>query len=159
MAAINKILYPTDMSEHSLVALPLAVDLAKRYNAKLHCLHVLDIEHEFFLEGGYVAPMVVSTPLPVEQMKKAGEEQLEAFIKEHVSALGDSVTRKVITGKPFVEIIRYAREESIDLIVLGTHGHSALASMLLGSVAEKVVRKAPCPVLTVRHPKHKFEAP
>jgi nucleotide-binding universal stress UspA family protein len=65
----------------------------------------------------------------------------------------------VLVGAPFVEIIRYARDQSIDLIVIGTHGHSALAAMLLGAVAEKVVRKAPCPVLTVRHPKHVFEMP
>jgi nucleotide-binding universal stress UspA family protein len=65
----------------------------------------------------------------------------------------------VLVGTPFVEIIHYARDQSIDLIVLGTHGRSALAAMLLGTVAEKVVRKAPCPVLTVRHPQHKFEMP
>jgi nucleotide-binding universal stress UspA family protein len=73
--------------------------------------------------------------------------------------LGDSVKRVVVMGKPFAEIIRYAREQAIDLIVLGTHGRSALGSMLLGGVAEKVVRKAPCAVLTVRHPDHQFEAP
>ena len=67
MAAINKILYPTDMSEISLVALPLAVDLAKRYNAKLYCLHVLDIEHEFFLEGGYIAPVIISILCPLSR--------------------------------------------------------------------------------------------
>ena len=62
-------------------------------------------------------------------------------------------------GKPFEQIIRHARQEEIDLIVIGTHGHSALGSMLLGSVAEKVIRKAPCAVLSIRHPDHKFEAP
>jgi nucleotide-binding universal stress UspA family protein len=62
-------------------------------------------------------------------------------------------------GPPFLEIVRYAQEANIDLIVLGTHGRGGLAHMLLGSVAEKVVRKAPCPVLTVRHPEHEFVAP
>ena len=80
------------------------------------------------------------------------------FVKENLSDL-NKVTPRVLVGTPFVEIIRYAREQSIDLIVMGTHGHSALAAMLLGTVAEKVVRKAPCPVLTVRDPRHKFEAP
>src|SRR5207302_3469836 len=64
-----------------------------------------------------------------------------------------------LTGSPFVEIVRYAKEQNIDLIVLGTHGRGPIAHMLLGSVAEKVVRKAPCPVLTVRHPEHEFVMP
>ena len=62
-------------------------------------------------------------------------------------------------GSPFVEIVRYAKSENIDLIVMGTHGRGPIAHMLLGSVAEKVVRKAPCPVLTVRHPEHEFVMP
>jgi len=62
-------------------------------------------------------------------------------------------------GHPFVEVVRYAREESIDLIVMGTHGRGAVGHLLLGSVAERVVRKAPCPVLTVRHPQHEFVRP
>jgi nucleotide-binding universal stress UspA family protein len=61
-----------------------------------------------------------------------------------------------IVGSPFYEIVRYATEQQIDLIVIGTHGRGPLGHMLLGSVAEKVVRKAPCPVLTVRHPQHEF---
>ena len=62
-------------------------------------------------------------------------------------------------GAPFLEIIRYAKENDVDLIVLGTHGRSGLAHVLLGSVAERVVRKSPCPVLTVRHPEHEFVMP
>ena len=64
-----------------------------------------------------------------------------------------------LVGTPFVEIIRYAREHEIDLIVMGTHGRGLIAHVLMGSVAEKVVRKAPCPVLTVRHPEHEFVMP
>jgi nucleotide-binding universal stress UspA family protein len=63
------------------------------------------------------------------------------------------------SGSPFVEVVRYAREEGIDLIVLGTHGRGAIAHMLLGSVAERVVRKAHCPVMTVRQPEHAFVMP
>ena len=62
-------------------------------------------------------------------------------------------------GTPFEEIVRFAREKDIDLIVMGTHGHTGLAHLFLGSVAEKVVRRAPCPVLTVRHPEHEFVHP
>ncbi len=62
-------------------------------------------------------------------------------------------------GGPYVEIVRYAKERDIDLIVMGTHGRGFVAHMLMGSVAEKVVRRAPCPVLTVRHPEHDFVVP
>ena len=71
-------------------------------------------------------------------------------------SVGELVTQ---VGHPFVEIVRYAREHEIDLIVMGTHGRGPIGHMLMGSVAEKVVRKAPCPVLTVRHPEHRFEYP
>ncbi|MEN6424595.1 MAG: universal stress protein [Phycisphaerales bacterium] len=159
MTTIGKILYATDFSKRSLVALPLAVDLAKRYNAALHCVHVLDTEQDLFLEGGYMAPMVAGAAFDIAQLRQQAQTQLDQFVAEHVADLADSVKKVLLLGKPFVEIIHYARDEGIDLIVLGTHGRSALASMLLGSVTEKVVRKAPCAVLTVRHSEHRFEAP
>ena len=66
---------------------------------------------------------------------------------------------EMVCGSPFLEIIAYAKSREIDLIVMGTHGRGPIAHMLMGSVAEKVVRKAPCPVLTVRHPEHEFLMP
>ena len=74
-------------------------------------------------------------------------------------AEGKLVVRATAQGTPFLEIIRYAKEKDIDMIVMGTHGRSGLVHMLMGSVAEKVVRKAPCPVLTVRPEGHKFVMP
>jgi nucleotide-binding universal stress UspA family protein len=159
MAAIRKILYPTDFSERSLAALPLAVDLAQRYDAELHCLHVVDMPSEFVLEDSYMLPLTTEYRPDYDKLKEVAESHLEQFVTEHMPDLRDSVKRAVIMGKPFAEILRYAREQGIDLIVLGTHGRSALGSMLLGSVAEKVVRKATCAVLTVRHPEHRYEAP
>jgi nucleotide-binding universal stress UspA family protein len=73
--------------------------------------------------------------------------------------LAAGVERVVRTGTPFVEIVRYAREKDIDVIVMGTHGHSGLVHAMIGSVAEKVVRKAGCPVLTVRPEGHQFVMP
>ncbi|UCD50642.1 MAG: universal stress protein [Phycisphaerales bacterium] len=159
MIEIKKILYPTDFSEHSLAALPIALDLAERYQARLHCLHVVDSENELLRQGGYIAPMIRSYPLDAAELRQSAHDRLEKFLEEHAPAAHASVNKAVTLGKPFVEIVRYCRQEDIALIVLGTHGHSALASILLGSVAEKVVRKAPCAVLTVRHPEHEFEAP
>ena len=154
---INRILYPTDFSEYSLAALPYAIGLAQQNNAKLFCLHVVELAHEEYLLNEYMVPL--STPhVPEYKVLKAARARLERFVTENLSEI-DNVTPRVLVGVPFVEIIRYAREQSIDLIVIGTHGHSALATMLLGSVAEKVIRKAPCPVLSIRHPQHKFEMP
>jgi nucleotide-binding universal stress UspA family protein len=155
MVNIKNILYPTDFSEHSLVALPMALDLTDRYGASLHCLHALDLGHEFYLASEYLAPF----PIDEASVRSSVEERLESFAQEHVKKASRPLRQVVVLGKPFVEIIRYCQEEKIDLIVLGTHGHSALASILLGSVAEKVVRKAPCAVLTIRHPEHRFTAP
>jgi len=159
VATIGKILYATDFSKRSLAALPLAVDLAKRYNAQLYCVHVLNAENELFLEGGYLTPILAAAAFDIAELKQRVQTQLDQFVAEHIGDAVDSVKKSLLLGKPFVEIIRYARAEGIDLIVLGTHGRSAIASMLLGSVAEKVVRGAPCAVLTVRHPEQRFVAP
>lgn len=159
MVAIQRILHPTDFSDRSLAALPLALDLTRLYDAELHCLHVVDVSGEFILEDSYMLPLAADYRPDYDQLRKAAESRLDEFVARHMSEVRDSVKQAVAIGKAFAEIIHYARERDIDLIVLGTHGRSALGSMLLGSVAEKVVRKAPCAVLTVRHPEHRFEAP
>jgi len=159
MAAIRKILYPTDFSERSAVAVSLALDLAGLYGAELHCLHVVDAPGEFIVEDSYMLPLTADYRPDYGELKKSAEAHLDEFISQHMADVKDSIRKTVVIGKPFSEIIHYARDRDIDLIVLGTHGRSALGSMLLGSVAEKVVRKAPCAVLTVRHPAHRFEAP
>jgi len=156
---IGKILYPTDFSKYSLAALPLATDLAKRYHAEIHVLHAVDTPCEFLMEDGGVGPLVTSYPTDVDQLKTSAEQRLGEFVREHLADLEASAKQVVVVGQAFAEIVRYAGAQHIDLIVLGTHGHSALASMLLGNVAEKVVRKAPCAVLTVRHPEQKLASP
>ncbi len=156
MAQIKKILYPTDFSEHSLCALPYAKELAKNSSAEIHCLHVVDESYQYWLGAGEAAMPVV---MPVEDIKSSAQEHMKQFVETHFGDRQDSVVTNIVTGRPFVEIIHYARGNEIDLIVIATHGHGALASMFLGSVTEKVVRKSSCPVLTVRHPEHKFEIP
>jgi nucleotide-binding universal stress UspA family protein len=157
MLNLKKILYPTDFSEYSLAALPYAVDLAQQNDAELYCLYVVEIPQEEYLTSEYMVPLNVPH-VPEDKILRNARARLDRFVAEKLSGI-DNVTSRVLAGVPFVEIIRYARDQSIDLIVIGTHGHSALAAMLLGTVAEKVVRKAPCPVLTVKHPDHVFEMP
>jgi nucleotide-binding universal stress UspA family protein len=157
MINISKILYPTDFSEYSMAALPYAIDLTRQNNAELFCLHVVEMPKEEYLTSEYMVPLNLPH-VPEDKVLRTARARLKKFVAENLSEI-DKITSRVLVGTPYIEIIRYARDQSIDLIVIGTHGHSALAAMLLGSVAEKVVRKAPCPVLTVRHPEHKFEMP
>ena len=157
MLNLKNILYPTDFSEHSLVALPYAAGLTQQNNSNLYCLHVVEMHQEEYLTSEYKIPLNVPH-VPEDKVLRTTRARMERFVKENFPETG-KVTSRVLIGIPFVEIIRYARDQSIDLIVIGTHGNSALAATLLGTVAEKVVRKAPCPVLTVRHPQHKFEMP
>lgn len=156
MMKLKKILYPTDFSELSLCALPHAIQFARDFDAELHCLHVVDESYQYWLGAGdNVAPAVI----PMEDVRQSSQKQLDEFVEKHLAADRARVTVELVIGRPFVEIIRYSREKDIDMIVIATHGRGGLASVLLGSVAEKVVRKSPCPVLTVRHPDHKFEMP
>lgn len=155
MIKMEKILYPTDFSDLSLLALKYAKSFAKQYNAELHCLHVMDDAYQYWLAMG---PDGVPAGPDLEQITNASNQQMEQFKSEHLSDI-PNLTVKMATGKPFLEIIRYARDEKIDLIVIATHGRSGLRHVLMGSVAEKVVRKAPCPVLTCRSGEHEFVIP
>ena len=155
MIELHRILVPTDFSKHSEVALTYAVALAEKFGAELVLLHVVQDLALFIPDAVAVAPPIAA---PVEQFVAAARDALERVAKadnlQHVR-----VRREVREGTPFYEIIRFAKEGDIDLIVMGTHGHAGLTHVLLGSVTEKVVRKAPCPVLTVRHPEHEFVHP
>ena len=156
MMKLDKLLYPTDFSELSLAALPYAIQLARDFDAELHCLHVVDESYQYWMGAGdNVAPTII----PVDEVRESGRKQFEEFVAKHLAEDKGRLVTELVMGRPFVEIIRYSQKHDIDMIVIATHGRGGLASMLLGSVAEKVVRKSPCPVLTVRHPEHKFEMP
>ncbi len=155
MIEFRKILYATDFSDLSAWALTYAGYLADTCRAELHCVHVVDDSYQYWLSLD-AAPIPAGPP--VEQIAAAAEQQMHRFLEGKLPE-GVRVVKKVLCGRPFVEIIRYARDRQMDLIVTGTHGHSGLRHVLMGSVAEKVVRKSPCPVLTVRHPDHEFEMP
>lgn len=145
MRPIRKILVPTDFSDNAAQALDAAVDLARRYEATLLLLHVYQPPVYAFPDGIVLAGSKVLLSMADASDRGLAEAKAQA---EQLGARGVSVQSAL--GTPFADIIRVAREEDADLIVMGTHGRTGLAHALLGSVTEKVVRKAPCPVLTVR---------
>jgi nucleotide-binding universal stress UspA family protein len=156
MIALHQILIPTDFSIPSEVAGQYAKALAETFGASLHVLHVLD---ESYLTWAATEGMALPVEADVRaEAESSANNRLQQVLTE---AEREKYRARIVLriGSPFVEIIRYAREENIDLIVMGTHGRGLIAHLLLGSVAERVVRKAPCPVLTVRHPEHEFVLP
>jgi nucleotide-binding universal stress UspA family protein len=156
MAELKKILVPTDFSEHSEHAAAYAVELARQYGSnEIHCIHVSDIPADLLATSAYY--MTGPSEQFVEQVREEGRKGLDAFVKKNFKDV--PVKAVFLEGRPFVEIIRYARENEIDLIVISTHGRSGLKHALFGNVAEKVVRKAPCPVLVVKQEERDFVLP
>ncbi|MFP4056531.1 MAG: universal stress protein [Candidatus Brocadiia bacterium] len=152
---VRRVLFPTDFSDFSLEAMDYAVAVAEDHGAVLHVLNVVPTP-EMAVQFEPMAP-VLDTGFFAE-MEKGAEEQLDGVVPEDVSQRVEVITA-IRRGAPFLEIVRYAKEEDVDLIVIATHGRSGLRHALFGSVAEKVVRKAPCPVLSVRPKGHDFQMP
>ena len=152
MIRVKNILVPTDLGEHSAKAVLYGAELAATFGADPHLRHIVDTTPLMYGEmGDYYPPETVAEP------EAAAVKQLDGLTIASADNL--QVNRKVVQGRPFVEIVRYAKDNEIDMIVIGTHGRFPIAHMLLGSVAEKVVRKAPCPVLVVRDEQHHFVMP
>jgi nucleotide-binding universal stress UspA family protein len=142
---IKTILFPTDFSNGARAAMDHAISLSKDYNAKLILLYVIQ---DISIAEWYIPSSISVTDL-VEDMQKSAWNEMNKWNTE-VSAKVKDVEKMVVRGVPFVEIIKTAKNKNADLIVIGTHGRTGIDHMLFGSTAEKVVRKAPCPVLTVR---------
>jgi nucleotide-binding universal stress UspA family protein len=150
---IRRILVPVDFSALADVAFEYALGLAQRLDAKLLLLHVFQVPAFAYPDA--------SVPLPAETLLEAehmARSSLDKLLKR-AEAASVPASPLLLEGAAFVEIIRAARSEGADLIVMSTHGRTGLRHALLGSVAEKVVRKAPCPVLVVRSPGATFEPP
>ncbi len=146
MVSFQRILVPVDFSPSSERALEAGCTLARQFHAELHLLYVREDFHYVFPEPGMPA---YGTGEFLARQKAIAAAKLNALPLD----LADSesrVVRSARDGTPYAEIVNYATQKSIDLIVMGTHGHSGLTHLVLGSVAEHVVRLAPCPVLTVR---------
>ncbi len=137
---------PIDFSDASRAAMEVAADLAARTGASLTLLHAYPVPGYTFPDGSVVASARMLQELADQSSKHLGEWRSQA------EALGArTVNAETVVGEPATEIVAWARERNVDLLVLGTHGRTGLEHALMGSVAEKVVRRARCPVLTV-HP-------
>jgi universal stress protein A len=147
MKPFTKILVPVDFSAYSAEAVRWAADLSRRYEAALDVVHVFQTM-TYALPEGYVVP----DGTQLQAIMNEFEAQLAATKRAAVEAGGLKVETKLLQGGVATEILRFAKERECDLIVLGTHGRTGMKHMLLGSVAEYIVRVAPCPVLTVRAP-------
>jgi nucleotide-binding universal stress UspA family protein len=144
---LKKVLVPTDFSESARHAFNYGVSFAREFKAELVLLHVVEN-----LTVGYASDLF---PVPMAEVFQeiSGYAKAElAKLAEEARQKGVAVAELVAQGKPSAEIIRHAAENSVDMIVLGTHGKGMLDQALFGSTTERVVRRAPCPVLTVRMP-------
>jgi len=143
--AVQRFLVPVDFSEHANQALDYAISLAGKLDARLTLLHVLQS-----LPLGAV-DMGVTIYTYIQDLEAEIMNSMNAYL-ERVTTAGLEGEIAVVHGVPFHEIIETAKTQQADLIIMGTHGRTGLQHVLLGSVAEKVVRLAPCPVLVVRQP-------
>lgn len=150
MIELRTILVPIDFSECSDAAVKYGSALANAFGATLHLLNVVQDPYAMpYGADGFLAP---GQDL-LGKWQAEAKRRVEAAIPAGLESRTVAATR---VGSTCPEIVRYAVDRHIDLIVLGTHGRGAIGHMLLGSVAERVVRTAPCPVLTVRHPEREF---
>ncbi len=147
---VEKILFPTDFSEGSFHALPYAVDLSKHYNARLYILHVV---YDVFRATDTHIPHISADEL-YKEISDWATKEIDTCCIEEIRGLAN-VEKVVLKGVPHEEIIRYAADNRIDMIIMGTYGKKGLERFIFGSTAEKVVRNAPCPVMTVRTPEHR----
>jgi universal stress protein A len=140
---LTKVLVPTDFSNHSDQALQWGASLAGKYGAQMLLLHVIPpAVEEVSARGSASEEAIMDLEAKVEaRLYEIASQELQESLPVDV---------KIAVGKPAEEILRVANEEAVDLIVMGTHGHTGLTHVLLGSTAETVLRSAPCPVFAVR---------
>jgi nucleotide-binding universal stress UspA family protein len=153
MVAIKTILLPTDGSECSSRAMAYALSLASQYGGRVVALHVIDQRWDDQTRAAFVE----IGPELMQKLHSGNAQEARRILQEvaHAGARsGVPVETRMATGIPFEDIVRVGKELSADLIIMGTHGRTGVSHLLLGSVAEKVVRRAHCPVMTVRLEEH-----
>jgi nucleotide-binding universal stress UspA family protein len=149
MAHFKEILIPVDFSDHSTAALESAIELARAFDSRLHLLHCYQIQ------PGGISPYGIAIPSSYSaEVRDAASQQLAAWQEERIPA-GISVDVSIVSEVPSEAIVGTAKKIGADLIVMGTRGLSGFKHVMLGSVAERTVRLAPCPVMTVHAPESK----
>lgn len=148
MKSIRHILVPIDFSKSARAALSAAVDMAEKYEANIDLLHVIPppsyvpLERTIFGEG--------KEKTIDDAMRSSAEKQLAQVVAALPEGIQERVSTHLEMGVPSKTIVRYAEAEKTDLVVMGTRGRTGLDEIIIGSVAERVLRRCPCPVLTVR---------
>lgn len=145
MSRYNRILVPVDFSDASVEAIKAAIELALELNAELQVIHICQMHASDLLEGSMGDAITIES-----QSVSEAKKNLDEFIKNHVSN-GISVSTSISTGDPHNEINQAAKELNADMIVMGTHGRTGLSHLVMGSVAENVLRHATVPVMSIRH--------
>jgi nucleotide-binding universal stress UspA family protein len=155
MIRMNNVLVATDFSDASEAALGYGREFARTFHGTLHVLHVADNVYTQYGGEAY------TTMLPdiQREVEDAARKQLEGLLDEEDRTVLHATPVVVMAISKAAAIVSYAVEHKVDLIVMGTHGRGAISHLLMGSVAERVVRTATCPVLTVHHPEHEFVLP
>lgn len=157
--ALKQVLVATDFGEASDVALRYGSELARKFGANLHVVHVI----EDYLSRANALPGVTESYIDWGRWQAesiaAAERDLTVLVSDDERVSGKATVAAFVSGSISRALIEYAREHKIDLIVAGTHGRGVVGHLVMGSVAERLVRYAPCPVLTVRHPEREFVMP
>lgn len=155
MITIKRILVPVDFSHSTRYSLDIAVDLAEKFEAQIKLIHVFEMPFDY--------PHLLNIEMDENELYAAIQAEMEKTLNDLVRQFSrPSVPIEPLfieNGVPFVEIIRTAKELAIDLIVMSAYSRMGISNLLIGSVTEKVVRKAPCPVLTIRNKGMMFEMP
>lgn len=156
MIALKKVLVATDFSEPSEAALAYGRELARSLGGQLVVLHVVN---DTFAATAGPDGFVFTNPGMQASVNAAGQKRVDDLISVEDRTLLGAQGTVVTSDAPASAIVKYAKDSDVNLIVIGTHGRGGMAHLLLGSIAERVVRIAPCPVLTVRHPEREFVLP
>lgn len=155
MIKITNVLVATDFGPASESALMYGREVARTFGARLHVLHV--VQNPMMYAG---ADMVGIDFAHIQaDLEATAQKSFDMLVTAEDREQLKAVTAIRTGGTPAFEIVNYAKLSGIDIIIMGTHGRGLISHVLMGSVAEKVVRIAPCPVLTVRHPEHEFVLP
>ena len=156
MISLKAILVATDFGEASDAALVYGRTLARTFGATLHVVHVTE---SVYITTFGAETYTAMAPELQRDLDESARKQLNELLIDSDGSNPPTISAIMTSNNPAAAIVEYAKDKHVDLIITGTHGRAGVAHMVLGSVAERVVRSAPCPVLTVRHPEHEFVQP